>query len=181
MESLTTKTSSVSTWCTDFKNVIFEKDFPFKIALVARSKFLWIHKKEAVHFFSLMHWFQKCNFWKESLSLFRGRWGQEVIFEVAEAKFWISSSFDKFSFRIFVVLCLKAVWPRCPQNGPRECFQKLHYIFEISAFQGKRWGLSRISSQHFHIIAIIPTWPLKKNLVFFDFSGGSWYLKSPVV
>ena len=27
---------------------------------------------------------------------FRGRRGQEVIFKVAEAKFWISSSFNKF-------------------------------------------------------------------------------------
>ena len=30
--------------------------------------------------------------------------GQEAIFEVAEAKFWISSSFHGFLFRIFVIL-----------------------------------------------------------------------------
>ena len=77
-----------------------------------------------------MHWFKKCNFWKNSLSHFRGRWGQEVIFEVAEAKFWISSSFNKFWFRIFVVLGFKVVWPqrpRRPQKGLREFFQKLHF------------------------------------------------------
>ena len=54
----------------------------------------------------------------------------EVIFEVAEAKFWISSSFYKFSFRIFVILDFEVVWPRRPrrpQNGPSECFQKLHF------------------------------------------------------
>ena len=33
--------------------------------------------------------------------------GQEVIFEVTEAKFWISSIFYKFSFRFFAVLGLR--------------------------------------------------------------------------
>ena len=83
--------SFFSSWCTDLKNVIFEKN---------------------------------------SLSPFWGCWGQEVIFEVAEAKFWISSSFYKFSFRIFVILDFEVVWPRRPrrpQNGPSECFQKLHF------------------------------------------------------
>ena len=42
--------------------------------------------------------------------------GQEVIFEVTEAKFWISSSFNKFSFRIFIVLGFKVVWPQWPQR-----------------------------------------------------------------
>ena len=77
-----------------------------------------------------MHWFQKCYFWKNSLSPFRGRWVQEVIFEVAEAKFWISSSFDRFWFRIFVVLGFEVVWPqqpRRPQKGPSEFFQILHF------------------------------------------------------
>ena len=72
-----------SAWCTDFKNVIFEK---------------------------------------KSLSPFRGRWGQEVIFEVTEAKFWISSSFNKFSFRIFIVLDCKVVWPRQPQKRYQQIF-----------------------------------------------------------
>jgi hypothetical protein len=77
-----------------------------------------------------MHWFQKWIFWKNSLSPFGGRWDQEVIFEVAEAKFWISSSFNKFSFRIFVVLGFEVVWPRWPRRprrGVREIFQKLHF------------------------------------------------------
>ena len=33
----------------------------------------------------------------------------EVIFEVAEAKFWISSSFYKFSFRIFIILGFEVI------------------------------------------------------------------------
>ena len=46
------------------------------------------------------------------------------------AKFWTSSSFYKFSFRIFVVLDFEVVWPRRPQRprkGVREFFQKLHF------------------------------------------------------
>ena len=56
--------------------------------------------------------------------------GQEAIFEVTEAKFWISSIFNEFSFRIFIVLSFEVVWPRwpqCLQKGPREFFQKLHF------------------------------------------------------
>ena len=54
----------------------------------------------------------------------------EAIFEVAEAKIWISSIFDEFSFRIFTVLSFEVVWPqrpRRPQKGPSEFFQKLHF------------------------------------------------------
>ena len=38
------------------------------------------------------------------------------IVDQAEAKFWISSSFNKFLFRIFVVLDFEVVWPRRPQR-----------------------------------------------------------------
>ena len=54
----------------------------------------------------------------------------EAIFEVAEAKFWISSIFNRFSFRIFVILSFEVIWPqwpRRPQKGLREFFQKLHF------------------------------------------------------
>ena len=48
-----------------------------------------------------MHWFEKCNIWKKSLRTFRGSWGQEVILEVGEAKFWNSSNFHRFSLENF--------------------------------------------------------------------------------
>ena len=54
----------------------------------------------------------------------------EAIFEVAEAKFWISSIFNGFSFRIFVILSFEVVCPqrpRRPQKGLRQFFQKLHF------------------------------------------------------
>ena len=60
----------------------------------------------------------------------RGCWGLGVIFEVTEAKFWISSIFNEFWFRIFSVLSFEVVWPqrpRRPRKEPSECFQKLHF------------------------------------------------------
>ena len=74
-----------------------------------------------------MHWFEKCNIWKKSLRTFRGSWGQEVILEVGEAKFWNSSNFHRFSLED---LSFEVVWhrrPRRPQKGPREFFQKLQF------------------------------------------------------
>ena len=84
-------------------------------------------------FLRVLPWFKKCIFWKNSLSPFWDPWGQEAIFEDAEAKFWISSIFNGFSFRIFIILCFEDVWPqqpqrpRRPQKGLREFFQKLHF------------------------------------------------------
>ena len=78
-------------------------------------------------FLSALPWFKKCIFWKNSLSPFWDPRGQEAIFEVAEAKFWISSIFNGFSFRIFVILSFEVVWPQRPQKGLRDFFQKLHF------------------------------------------------------
>jgi hypothetical protein len=57
-------------------------------------------------------------------------WAPSEILEVAEAKFWISSIFNGFSFKIFVILSFEVVWPQQPwrpQKGLREFFQKLHF------------------------------------------------------
>ena len=55
-------------------------------------------------------------------------WGY---FEVAMAKFWISSILilNGFSFRIFIILSFEVVWPQRPrpQMGLREFFEKLHF------------------------------------------------------
>ena len=53
-----------------------------------------------------------------------------AIFEVAEAIFWILSIFYEFSFRNFVVLGFKVVWPQQPwwhQKGQRDFFQKIYF------------------------------------------------------
>ena len=69
-----------------------------------------------MYFFGKIHW---------------DPWGHEAIFEVAMAKFLISSILilNGFSFRIFIILSFDAVWPQrtWPQKGLREFFQKLHF------------------------------------------------------
>ena len=99
-------------------------------------------------FFLGMHWFQKCNFWKKSLSSFRGRWAQEVIFEVAEAKFWISPSFHLEFSSFWISRSFDLGDLGVLRRGPGNFFK--NYIFEISAFQRKRWGMSQLSRQNFH-------------------------------
>ena len=82
----------------------------------------------------------------------------EAIFEVAEAKIWISSIFEEFSFRIFTVLSFKVVWPqrpRRPQKGASESFQKLHFWNQCIATKKIRYGPNshrqrRCAIVHFH-------------------------------
>ena len=46
-------------------------------------------------------WCNNVIFGKKSLSPFRSRWVQEVIFEIAEAKLWIFPNFHRFSLENF--------------------------------------------------------------------------------
>ena len=96
-----------------------------------------------------MHWFKKCNFLKKSLSPFRSRWGQEVIFEVAGFQLVFTTFHLEFlSFSVSMNFDLGDL-----RRGSGNFFKI--YIFKISAFQGKRWGTSRLSSQ---IFLWIPGW-----------------------
>jgi hypothetical protein len=114
-KSLTRKpsySSFFSAWCTDFKNVIFEKTH-------------WAHS-EVVEV-------------KRSFSRsLRPNFGFHLVlksFHLEFSSFWISRSFDLGDLGVL-------------RMGPGNFFK--NYIFEISAFQGKRWGMSQLSSQHFH-------------------------------
>ena len=53
-------------------------------------------------------------------------------FHLEFSSFWISRSFDLGVLRM----------------GPVNVFK--NYIFEISAFKGKKWGMSQLSRKHFH-------------------------------
>ena len=80
----------------------------------------WIfrgHFKPPLNQGQLQEWTEHSHTVKKSLSPFRGPQGQEAIFEVAEAKFWISSIFNDL------------------KRGSGIFFK--NYIFEISAFQQK--------------------------------------------
>ena len=80
-----------------------------------------------------MNWFWKCNFWNNSPSPFWGRWGQEVIFEVAEAKFVFHLVFRYFHLEFSSFMVFNEIWtlilirPWWPQKGLGEFFQKLNF------------------------------------------------------
>ena len=91
---------------------------------------VWIESQVIAHFPQLNALILKMYFLKtftEPLPRsLRSSRGQEVIFEVAEAKIWIPSSFYKFSFRIFVVFDFEVVWPCRPQR-PRKRLVKIFW------------------------------------------------------
>ena len=96
-------------------------------------------------FFVWTHWFQKCNFWKNSLSPFwgrRGRWGQMT------SKLKIMKILNENSLKIDEIQNLAsttskmASWPWGPQKGLSEFFQKIHFLN-----QGK--AIARLSGQTF--------------------------------
>ena len=75
-------------------------------------------------------------------------WGQEVIYEVAEAKFLFSSTFLKlqkmfpFIFGFDEIWTSIVLWPETADGA--------QVIFEIRANERKRWAIFRLSSQNFH-------------------------------
>ena len=104
--------SFFSAWCTDFKNVFFEKIHwaPFEVVEVKRL-------------------------FSRSL---RPNFGFHLVFtsfRIEFSSFWVSWLFDLGDLGDL-------------RRGSGNFFK--NYIFEISAFQGKRWGMSRLSSQNFH-------------------------------
>ena len=76
---------------------------------------VWLEIWALAHFSQLDELILKMYFLKKNTDplprSLRSRGCQEVIFEVVEAKFWTSSSFNKFYFRIFVVFYFRLVWP----------------------------------------------------------------------
>ena len=62
---------------------------------------------------------------EKNQSPLQGRWGLEVIFEVAEAKFWISSNFHRFSLQNFRRFEFEVVWPQRPQKAELVGFQTM--------------------------------------------------------
>ena len=104
--------SFFSAWCTDFKNIIFEKihSASFEVIEVKRS---FLRSPRPNFGFHLV----VSSFHLEFLS------------------FWVSRSFDLGDLGVL-------------RMGSGDFFK--NYIFEISTFQGKRWGMSQLSSQHFY-------------------------------
>ena len=75
-------------WSVSIRRDLVKKFNYFLVASedVPIKTFKRLTKKPMLIFSLLCHDFEKCNFWRKSLSTFLGHWGQEVIFEVAETK-----------------------------------------------------------------------------------------------
>ena len=90
-------------------------------------------------FFVGTYWFQKCNFWKNSLSPFwgrRGRWGQTT------SKLKITKILNETPLRIDEIQNLASAiswkWPQRPrgsQKGLSEFFQKIHFLNQGKALR----------------------------------------------
>ena len=104
--------SFFSAWCTDFKNIIFEKIHSASSEVI-----------EVKRLFSRLP---------------RPNFGFHLVltgFDLEFSLFWVSRSFDLSNLGDL-------------RRGPVNFFK--NYIFEISAFQWKRWGMSQLSRQNFH-------------------------------
>ena len=81
-------------------------------------------------FFVWTHWFQKCNFWKNSLGPFwgrRGRWGQTTS-KLKTVKILNENSSKIDEIQILASATSKMTsWPQRPQKGLNDFFQKLHF------------------------------------------------------
>jgi hypothetical protein len=89
-------------------------------------------------FFVETHWFQKCNFWKNSLSPFwgrQGRWGKTT------SKLKIMKILNANPLKIDEIQNLAsttskmASWPRGSQKGLSEIFQKKHFLNQGKALK----------------------------------------------
>ena len=100
-------------------------------------------------FFVGTHWFQKCNFWKNSLSPFwgrRGRWGQTT------SKLKITKILNENPLKIDEIQNLAsatskmASWPRGSQKGLSEFFQKIHFLNQGKALRKMSYSLASWSN-----------------------------------
>ena len=95
-----------------------------------------------------------------SRGYFRGHWGQ----------IWISSSFYKFSFRIFVVVGFEVVWPRRPQQpqkGLREFFLKVTFLKSVHSKEKDEVCLCFLVTKSLHRGGVIEErWLLKLAILY---------------
>ena len=89
-------------------------------------------------FFVGTRWFQKCNFWKNSLGPFwgrRGRRGQTTSkFKTTKILNQNSSKIDDFQ-NLASATSKMASWPRWPRKGLSQFFQKIHFLTQGNALR----------------------------------------------
>ena len=87
------------------------------------------------------HWTRRVDFWIRILhSLWHSNPKSSYLKSILSRsvhvfiKFWISSSFYKFSFRIFIILDFEVFWPQRPQrpqNGLEDFFSKITFLKSV--------------------------------------------------
>ena len=113
-------------------------------------------------FFIGMHWIQKCNVWKNSLSPFwgrRGRWGQTT------SKLKTVKILNKNSLRVDEIQILAsatskmASWPRGSRKGLSEFFQKIHFLNQGKALRKMSYSSAFSSNFENYQISTHSWWP----------------------
>ena len=149
------------------KNIFIVKIFTGHTSSVER--FSENFDQEAVTyliFFVGTHWFQKCNFWKNSLSPFwgrRGRWGQTT------SKLKITKILNENPLKIDEIQNLAsatskmASWPQGPRKGLSEFFQKIHFLNQGKALRKMSYSSALSSNfENYQFSTLFPTRPPRK-------------------
>ena len=111
-------------------------------------------------FFVGTRWFQKCNFWKNSLGPFwgrRGRRGQTTSkFKTTKILNQNSSKIDDFQ-NLASATSKMASWPRWPRKGLSQFFQKIHFLTQGNALRKMSYSSAFLS--HFENYQFLTLWP----------------------
>ena len=98
-------------------------------------------------FFLAMHWFQKCNFWKNSLSPFWGRWchrGQTTLkpqtTKILNENVWKLDEIQNLASATSKMIS----WPQQLRKGLSDFFK--NYIFKIRASSWEKWAITFINT-----------------------------------
>ena len=154
--------SCISTVIFIFSAILIVCTFPFSLCVCIKMVQVWnysfsqtftrpVDQKAVTHliFFVGTHWFQKYNFWKNSLSPFwgrRGRWGQTT------SKLKIMKILNENPLKIDEIQNLAsatskmASWPRGSQKGLSEFFQKIHFLNQGKALRKMSYSLASWSN-----------------------------------
>ena len=111
-------------------------------------------------FFIGTHWFRKCNFWKNSLGPFWGRWGCRG---QTTSKLETTKILNKNSLKIDEIQNLAsataktASWPQGPRKGLSEFFQKTHFLNQGKALRKMSYSSTFWSNfENYQILTLCP-------------------------
>ena len=111
-------------------------------------------------FFVGMHWFRKCNFWKNSLGPFWGRRGRpgETTSKIKTPKILNENLLKIDEIQNLASATSKmASWPRGPRKGLSEFFQKIHFLNQGKALRKMSYSSAFSSNfENYQILTLRP-------------------------